>query len=104
MAIQQWDPYEMADVSITADDALTHLLEWMKETNAGKLISKTQLLIAPGYKLRVVNALLTNFHQPRSTLLLIVAAITGNNWKKIYDYALQNDFRFLSYGDGCLLL
>jgi len=67
------------------------------------LITKTSLLIAPGYKLRVIHALVTNFHQPQSTLLLLVAAVAGPQWKKIYDFALQNDFRFLSYGDGCLI-
>jgi S-adenosylmethionine:tRNA ribosyltransferase-isomerase len=68
-----------------------------------RLITKTQIIIAPGYRFRIIHALVTNFHQPQSTLLLLVAAITGNDWKKIYDYALANGFRFLSYGDGNLL-
>ena len=67
------------------------------------LVTKTQLLIAPGYNFKIVNALVTNFHQPQSTLLLLVAALIGNDWQKVYDYALQNNFRFLSYGDGNLL-
>jgi len=67
------------------------------------LITKTQIIIAPGYKFRMIHALITNFHQPQSTLLLLVAAITGDDWKKIYGYAMENDFRFLSYGDGSLL-
>jgi S-adenosylmethionine:tRNA ribosyltransferase-isomerase len=76
----------------------------MKENNHTKLIAKTQILIAPPYKLKVADALITNFHQPKSTLLLLVAAIVGDKWKNIYDYALQNNFRFLSYGDACLLM
>jgi S-adenosylmethionine:tRNA ribosyltransferase-isomerase len=67
------------------------------------LITKTQILIAPGYHFKIVNGLVTNFHQPQSTLLLLVAAFVGSNWRNVYDYALQNDFRFLSYGDGSLL-
>jgi S-adenosylmethionine:tRNA ribosyltransferase-isomerase len=71
-----------------------------------RLICKTQIMIAPGYNLRVADAIITNFHQPASTLLLLVAAVLGDkkhSWKTIYDYALANQFRFLSYGDGCLL-
>ena len=65
--------------------------------------AKTGLMIAPGYKFMMVDGLITNFHQPKSTLLLIVSALIGKDWKKVYDYALKNDYRFLSYGDGCLL-
>ena len=75
----------------------------MKSHNLEKLITKTQLLIIPGYRLRIADILITNFHQPQSTLLLLVAAIAGNDWKMIYQHALENDFRFLSYGDGCLI-
>ena len=75
----------------------------MKENNIKKLLTKTQIIIAPGYKLRIAEGLITNFHQPKSTLLLLVSAIVGEDWRKIYNYALENDFRFLSYGDGCLL-
>ena len=71
----------------------------MKENNIDKLIAKTQIIIAPPYKLKIANALVTNFHQPKSTLLLLVAAVIGNDWKKVYEYALNNNFRFLSYGD-----
>jgi len=67
------------------------------------LHTKTSLIILPGYKSRISNALITNFHQPKSTLLLLVAALIGDDWKKVYEYALQNNFRFLSYGDGSLL-
>jgi len=75
----------------------------MEKNKRERLISKTQIIIAPGYKGKLTGGLITNFHQPGSTLLLLVAALTGNEWKKIYDYALQKDFRFLSYGDGSLL-
>ncbi|MDB5224271.1 MAG: S-adenosylmethionine:tRNA ribosyltransferase-isomerase [Chitinophagaceae bacterium] len=74
----------------------------MEKNELQRLFTRTQILIAPGYKFKIAKALITNFHQPLSTLLLLVAAIT-DNWKTIYEYALNNDFRFLSYGDGCLL-
>ena len=90
--------------NISATNALVALLNWMKNKQMERLITKTQIIIAPGYRLKVANGLITNFHQPQSTLLLLVAAIIGNDWRKIYDYALENDYRFLSYGDGCLLV
>lgn len=102
LEVKQWDAYELPQ-SIPATDSLNCLLDWFKRNKVEKLICKTQLLIVPTYKLRIANALITNFHQPSSTLLLLVAAVVGDDWKKIYDYALQNDFRFLSYGDGSLL-
>jgi len=101
ISIHQWDAYEL-DNSIAVDDALQALLGWMKENNVTKLIAKTQIIIAPPYKLKVANILVTNFHQPKSTLLLLVAAVIGDDWKKVYNYALNNNFRFLSYGDSCL--
>ena len=75
----------------------------MQENQLDTLHCSTKILIAPGYNFHVVNALITNFHQPGSTLLLLIAAFTGEKWKTIYDYALKNNFRFLSYGDSCLL-
>ena len=102
LAIRQWDPYEI-ETARPATEALTALLTWMLTNKMDRLVTKTQILIAPGYKLRVANGIITNFHQPNSTLLLLVAAIVGEDWKKIYQHALDNDFRFLSYGDGCLL-
>jgi len=99
----QWEAYELAEKKITAEDAFTSLLSWMENTHRESLIAKTSLLILPGYEFKVIDALITNFHQPQSTLLLLVAAIAGDDWKKIYDYALGNDFRFLSYGDGNLI-
>ena len=102
ISVHQWDAYELNDENISVNDALHALLLWMKENKLNRLIAKTQIIIAPPYKLKVADALITNFHQPKSTLLLLVAAVIGNDWKKAYDYALQHNFRFLSYGDGCL--
>jgi S-adenosylmethionine:tRNA ribosyltransferase-isomerase len=103
LTVSQWDPYELPVSNITPSQALLSLNDWLDKHAMKRLITKTQIIIAPGYLFRIIHALITNFHQPKSTLLLLVSAITGNNWKKIYQYALENDFRFLSYGDGCLL-
>lgn len=104
LSLHQWEPYENAGENIPVKESLENLLSWMKKNKMTRLIAKTQLLIAPGYDFKIVKGLITNFHQPQSTLLLLVAALAGDDWKKVYDYALQNDFRFLSYGDGSLLL
>jgi S-adenosylmethionine:tRNA ribosyltransferase-isomerase len=105
LPIQQWDVYEapLSSSNFSAATALTALINWMKENDLQRIITTTQILISPGYQYRVVKAIITNFHQPQSTLLLLVAAAVGNDWKKIYSFALENDFRFLSYGDGSLL-
>ena len=100
--LTQWDAYELPR-DVKKEDALVALIHWMKDNNLNRLITKTQLLIAPGYQLRIAKGIVTNFHQPQSTLLLLVAAIIGNDWRKVYEHALANNFRFLSYGDGCLL-
>jgi len=102
LEVKQWDAYNLQQ-RLTATDSLNSLLAWLRKNKIEKLICKTQLLIVPSYELRIANALITNFHQPNSTLLLLVAAVVGADWKMIYDYALENDFRFLSYGDGSLL-
>jgi S-adenosylmethionine:tRNA ribosyltransferase-isomerase len=102
LEVKQWDAYEL-EQNLTATDSLNCLLAWLRKNKIEKLICKTQLLIVPSYELRIANALITNFHQPNSTLLLLVAAVVGDDWKMIYDYALAHDFRFLSYGDGSLL-
>jgi S-adenosylmethionine:tRNA ribosyltransferase-isomerase len=102
ISISQWEPYEISQ-RVSAKEALGSLLQWMDKNGLDKLITKTQILIAPGYKLKVAKGIITNFHQPQSTLLLLIAAIVGEKWKEIYQYALDNEFRFLSYGDGCLL-
>ncbi|XZF14553.1 S-adenosylmethionine:tRNA ribosyltransferase-isomerase [Chitinophagaceae bacterium MMS25-I14] len=102
IAIHQWDPYEIT-TDATPAAALNALLQWMQQHNQERLVTRTQILIAPGYDVKIVKGLITNFHQPQSTLLLLVSALTGSNWRNIYDYAMQHDFRFLSYGDGCLI-
>ena len=103
LQITQWEPYELAKENILPKDALYSLLLWMDLQQTEQLITKTQIIIAQGYPFKIIQGLVTNFHQPQSTLLLLVAAITGNDWKKIYNYAMENNFRFLSYGDGSLL-
>ena len=103
LEIQQWDPYEISAQDISSEQALQALKKWLLQREADELVCKTQLLIAPGYTIRLADALLTNFHQPSSTLLLLVAAFIGGNWRKVYEYALSNEYRFLSYGDGSLL-
>lgn len=102
-AVTQWEPYEIHTEASTRD-ALQALADWLLLNKQHRLVTRTQVMIAPGYQCRVVKGLVTNFHQPQSTLLLLVAALIGDDWRKVYDYAMQNDFRFLSYGDGCLLL
>lgn len=102
LEIGQWDAYRIS-TKLTATQALSNLSYWMLKNNLETLTTHTQILIAPPYQLKIANALVTNFHQPNSTLLLLVAAIVGDDWKKIYDYALEHDFRFLSYGDGSVL-
>jgi S-adenosylmethionine:tRNA ribosyltransferase-isomerase len=102
LIVTQWEPYE-PDGHPPAKEALLSILRWMEENKTDRLLAKTQIIIAPGYTPKLVKALVTNFHQPKSTLLLLVAALIGNKWKEVYDYALGNNFRFLSYGDGCLL-
>jgi S-adenosylmethionine:tRNA ribosyltransferase-isomerase len=105
ISVVQWDPYELMpqnELPSTAV-ALTALSNWLEQNNLSRLITKTQIIIAPGYRFKIIDGLITNFHQPQSTLLLLVAAITNGNWKPMYNYALENNFRFLSYGDGCLI-
>ncbi len=107
LQIKQWEPYELEErlsgKMPSKAEALMALLETMQKRGVQRLISKTQIIIAPGYSLKVPDGLITNFHQPNSTLLLLVAAVAGDDWKKIYDYALSHNFRFLSYGDGSLI-
>jgi S-adenosylmethionine:tRNA ribosyltransferase-isomerase len=103
LQVTQWEPYENIPKAYTARESLQSLLAWMKKNNATRIITKTQIIIAPGYEFKIIRALITNFHQPQSTLLLLVSAIVGENWKKIYQYALANEYRFLSYGDGSIL-
>ena len=105
LSLKQWDVYEspLKDANINVEDALQALIKWTEKQNQTGIFTQTQLLITPGYSFRIVKAIITNFHQPQSTLLLLVAAATNGKWSNIYNYALQNDFRFLSYGDGNLI-
>ena len=102
LSLLQWDAYELIDHAISVQDALKSLINLLSINKTDKLITKTQLMVTPGYSFKICDALVTNFHQPKSTLLLIIAAITGNDWKAVYAHAVANKYRFLSYGDGCL--
>lgn len=104
IAVSQWLPYEQGEVDLRPIDALEAILAHLDQKNAQKLVLRTQIIIAPGYQFRMINGLITNFHQPKSTLLLLVSALVGEGWRKIYDHALRYGYRFLSYGDGSLLL
>lgn len=102
--VNQWEPYENQGKSMSADSALKNILNYMKVRNLEAIHGSTQIIIAPGYDYKIVKKLITNFHQPQSTLLLLVSAFVKGNWKCIYEYALSHDFRFLSYGDSSLLM
>ncbi len=101
-AVTQWEPYELS-TNHSMKHALQAIVDWLLLHRETRLVTRTQILIAPPYTPKVIDGLVTNFHQPQSTLLLLVAAIIGDEWKTIYEHALKNDYRFLSYGDGCLL-
>jgi len=101
--VEQWLPYEY-DGNLSTVDALKSLIAYMDRHELDVLHSSTQIIIAPGYKYHIVKRMVTNFHQPQSTLLLLVSAFVNGDWHKIYDYALAHDFRFLSYGDSSLLI
>jgi S-adenosylmethionine:tRNA ribosyltransferase-isomerase len=101
--VKQWDPYNHYELP-SPEIAVSHLIEYMLNKKVTMIRATTSLIIAPGYVHRICKGLLTNFHQPRSTLLLLVASMVGEDWKSIYKYALDHDFRFLSYGDGSLIL
>ena len=107
--VKQWDPYELsADGNlvdgITPMQAIQAIIDYLDRNGLEALHSSTQIIIAPGYTYKIVKMLVTNFHQPQSTLLLLVSAFLHGDWKKVYDYALSHDFRFLSYGDSSLLI
>lgn len=104
--VKQWQPYETAleTAATPAVDALQAIIAYLDRHHMETLHSSTQIIIAPGYEYRIVKAMVTNFHQPQSTLLLLVSAFLHGDWRKIYDYALAQDFRFLSYGDSSLLI
>ena len=102
VAVKQWDPYQL-NPSIPAKEALKAIVLFLRNSGQEIMLCRTQLLIVPGYEWKIVNVLATNFHQPKSTLIMLVAAFIGDNWKQVYNHALENDYRFLSYGDGSLL-
>lgn len=101
--VKQWQPYETSS-SLSTIEALQQILNYMERHQLETLHTSTQIIIAPGYEYKIVKKMITNFHQPQSTLLLLVSAFVKGNWKSIYDYALSHDFRFLSYGDSSLLI
>lgn len=104
LVVNQWMPYEAENNRIPVAEALQHILDYLDRHQADKLVTATQIIIAPGYEFKIVRGIITNFHQPKSTLLLLISAFVKGNWRTIYDYALSHDFRFLSYGDSSLLL
>ena len=104
MEMKQWDVYDQLQYYILPrEEALQHLLTYMHNRKMERMVCRTRLLIAPGYQPQMIAGIITNFHQPQSTLLLLIAALAGPRWREIYDYALTHDFRFLSYGDGSLI-
>lgn len=103
--VSQWMPYSDSNNRLSKKDALKNILGYLEKNSLSTLIADTQIIIAPGYEFNIVDGIVTNFHQPQSTLLLLVSAFLGNNnWKNIYEHALSSDYRFLSYGDSSLLL
>ena len=103
--VNQWEPYQLSpEQEITPEKAIQNLLDYLKRNDLNTLHTSTQIIIAPGYQYKIVKMLVTNFHQPQSTLLLLVSAFVHGDWRKIYDYALAHEFRFLSYGDSSLLI
>jgi len=101
--VEQWEPYREEGYSYSLSESLSALIKYLKNNNLEHINSRTGIIIAPGYQYRIIKFLVTNFHQPQSTLLLLIAAFVGDNWKRIYSFALDNGFRFLSYGDSSLL-
>ena len=101
-SVSQFEPYEK-DHALSTQEALQAIVDHLEQIGEEVLHAETQIMIKPGYTFHVVDQLITNFHQPKSTLLLLVSAFVGGDWHRIYDYALANDFRFLSYGDGSIL-
>ena len=102
LSVAQFEPYER-EYTLTTQQALQAIVDYLDSTNQDVLHAETQIMIKPGYQFHVVDQLITNFHQPKSTLLLLVSAFVGGDWNTIYDYALAHDFRFLSYGDSSIL-
>lgn len=104
LKVSQWEAYQENESQVTAEEAIQSLLNLLDLHQTDYLSASTQIIIAPGYQFRIVDGLITNFHQPQSTLLLLISAYLGEEWRRIYDHALANDYRFLSYGDSNLYL
>ena len=102
--LPQWYPYSDNHPHLPVKESLNTILRHLDETGEDRLIASTRVIIAPGYKYQIVKGIITNFHQPQSTLLLLVSAFVNGDWKAMYDFALEKNFRFLSYGDASLLL
>lgn len=102
--VEQWEAYESRRENISRGEALTALADWLESKNLEEFVASTGIMIVPGYRFKVVEGMVTNFHQPQSTLLLLVSAFTGGDWKRMYEHALAGGYRFLSYGDAELLL
>lgn len=102
--LNQWFPYKERETLPTVEQSLQTIIDYLDKHGMTELHAGTALMIAPSYNVRIAKALITNFHQPKSTLLLLVSALIGDSWKKAYQYALDNDFRFLSYGDSCFFI
>jgi S-adenosylmethionine:tRNA ribosyltransferase-isomerase len=103
--LEQWEAYELEKKfsAISVNESLQALIKWLEQNHQTELHCQTSLIIVPGYQFRIPDGLITNFHQPQSTLLLLVSAFIGNDWKKVYQHALNTNYRFLSYGDSSLL-
>lgn len=105
LKVSQWQPYRESSNKLTVKESLNNIINYLDQHNINTLLADTQIIIAPGYEFKIVDGIVTNFHQPQSTLLLLVSAFVGEqNWLKIYNHALNNGYRFLSYGDSSLLL
>ena len=102
--LDQWEVYKLDKNNISAEESINALIDFIDKSDSLQFNGSTRMLIIPGYNLKIASGIITNFHQPRSTLLLLIAALIGKNWKDIYKYAIENNFRFLSYGDCCLFI
>jgi S-adenosylmethionine:tRNA ribosyltransferase-isomerase len=100
--VEQWDPY-CREYGYSVEESLSAIIKYLKDNGLTELSLGTRIIIVPGFRFRIVDVLVTNFHQPQSTLLLLISAFADGDWKKIYNYALSHDFRFLSYGDSSVL-
>ncbi len=103
LTVNQWAPYEKENNRLSVEQSLGNVLQYLEKRKEDVLIAHTQIMIVPGYDFKIISGIITNFHQPKSTLLLLISAFLEGKWKEVYDYAMKNDFRFLSYGDSSIL-